>query len=140
MQSISFIIPSWHYYADPLKHQPYWELYYATQLKTNGFVVDIIDLRLTRKNSLKQAVEDIPERSFYFYWIFKTGDANEIYSVANLLKKQFPNSIHAAGGTHVDMCFEECQNFFDAVVIGPGENSFQRIIVDSSKRKLLKKY
>ena len=38
------------------------------------------------------------------------------------------------------MCFEECQNFFDAVVIGPGENSFQRIIKDSSKRKLLKKY
>ena len=61
MRSISFIVPSWHYYADPLKHQPYWELYYATQLKNNGFIVDITDLRLTKKNSLKEAVEDIPD-------------------------------------------------------------------------------
>ena len=25
---ISFIIPSWHYFSDPFKLQPYWELIY----------------------------------------------------------------------------------------------------------------
>ena len=33
---ISFIVPSWHYYSDPFKHQPFWEIYYATNLKKQG--------------------------------------------------------------------------------------------------------
>ena len=31
---ISFIIPSWHYFSDPFKLQPYWELYYTTILRS----------------------------------------------------------------------------------------------------------
>ena len=31
--NINFIIPSWHYFDDPFKLQPYWELYYATILR-----------------------------------------------------------------------------------------------------------
>ena len=45
---ISFIIPSWHYFNDPFKLQPYWELYYATILKSqlgDKVEIDIIDLR-----------------------------------------------------------------------------------------------
>ena len=42
---IKFIIPSWHYYSDPMKHQPYWELYYASYVKNAGFDVSIFDMR-----------------------------------------------------------------------------------------------
>jgi len=137
---ISFVIPSWHYWIDPMKHQPYWEVYYATHLKQDGFDVDLCDMRETGKESLTAAVEEIPERDFYFYWIFKTGDATEVYSIAQLLKKKYPNSIHAAGGTHVDMCPKECEDFFDAIVVGPGENAFKQIINDKNKNNLQKRY
>ena len=114
--NISFIVPSWHYYSDPLKHQPYWELYYATLLKKRGYKVDIYDLRKNKKNTLEETVKFIPEKKFYFFWIFKTGDAQEIYSIVSLLKKKYKNSICVAGGTHVDMCQDECKNFFDSII------------------------
>jgi len=138
--TISFIVPSWHYWLEPLKHQPYWEVYYATHLEEAGFKVELHDMRGTEAESLEAAIEEIPERDFYFYWIFKTGDASEIYSIAQLLKKRYPNSIHAAGGTHVDMCLEECEGFFDAVVEGPGESAFERIIEDEKAGCLQKRY
>jgi anaerobic magnesium-protoporphyrin IX monomethyl ester cyclase len=135
-------VPSWHYYTDPLKHQPYWEIYYATCVERAGHSVDIVDLRDIDANttSLYQAVSKIPERSFFFYWIFKTGDAAEIYSIAFLLKKQYPQSIHAAGGTHVDMCPAESQQYFDALIIGPGETSFHTIIEDHRLNQLKPQY
>ncbi len=113
MSTVSFIIPTWHYYADPFKHQPYWELYYATQIKKKCFDVNVIDLRMEKKDSFVETINNIPQRDFYFYWIFKTGDAKELYSVVKLLKKKYPESIHAAGGTHVDMCQTECKRHFD---------------------------
>ena len=140
MSSVSFIVPSWHYYTDPLKHQPYWELYYATQLKLKDINVDIIDLRSTKKNNLIEAVDEIPERDFYFYWIFKTGDAKELYSVSELLRKKYPNSIHAAGGTHVDMCQTECKEYFNSIIVGPAEESFLKIINDADQKLLLDVY
>ena len=117
IMKIKFIIPSWHYYADPLKHQPFWELYYATQLREQGFDVSISDMRKTVQKDIISLANEIEESDFYFYWIFKSGDAAEIYSIAKFLKKKFPNSTHAAGGTHVDMCQEESQNYFDSFVV-----------------------
>ena len=43
---ISFIIPSWHYFSDPFKLQPYWELYYTTILRSqlkDKAEIDLID-------------------------------------------------------------------------------------------------
>ena len=137
---ISFVVPSWHYYLDPFKHQPYWEVYYATILKQKGFDVDIVDLRVSKKNSLQERVDEIEEKDFYFYWIFKTGDASETYSIANILKEKYPNSKHVAGGTHVDMCQDECVNYFDAIVVGAGENSFANFINDTKNGKQQKIY
>jgi radical SAM superfamily enzyme YgiQ (UPF0313 family) len=138
--NISFIVPSWHYYSDPLKHQPYWELYYATLLKKRGYKVDIYDLRKNKKNTLEETVKFIPEKKFYFFWIFKTGDAQEIYSIVSLLKKKYKNSICVAGGTHVDMCQDECKNFFDSIIIGAGEESFAQVINDYELNNLKKEY
>lgn len=137
---ISFIVPSWHYWADPLKHQPYWEIYYATHLQNAGFDVKVIDLRVIESNSFEEMSNSIEESDFYFYWIFKTGDAIEIYSIAKILKKRFPKSIHAAGGTHVDKTPDESQKYFDSIVLGPGEKSFIDIINDSQNKTLLKIY
>ena len=107
---ISFIIPSWHYFSDPFKLQPYWELYYTTILKKqlgDKAEINLIDLRGKSKDnengSFKLIVDEIEERDFYLYWIMKTGDANEVYSLVKSLKKKFPKSKHIAGGTHIDM-------------------------------------
>ena len=144
MFTACFVIPSWHFWKDPLKHTPYWELYYATYIKKAGFDTDVVDIRSMKENhkdlDLKKIVNKIPERNFYFYWIFKTGDALEIYLITKLLKKKYPKSIHAAGGTHVDMCQEECVKHFDSIIVGPGEESFINVIKDYNNNKLLKKY
>ena len=137
---ISFIVPSWHYYIDPGKHQPYWELYYATHVKKNFKNVNILDMRVMKEKTLEDTVQNIEYSNFYFYWIFKTGDAKEIYSVVSLLKKKYPDSIHAAGGTHVDMCSDECMEIFDSIVLGSGEESFSQIIDDKLNNNLSKVY
>tara|TARA_A100001011_G_scaffold395410_1_gene490334 strand:+ start:757 stop:2058 length:1302 start_codon:yes stop_codon:yes gene_type:complete len=137
---ISFIVPSWHYYSDPFKHQPFWEIYYATNLKKQGYDVSVHDMRSIESLNFTDHANKIPESDFYFYWIFKSGDAAEIYSIAKYLKEKFPKSTHAAGGTHVDMCQDESKEFFDSIVVGAGENSFQNIIEDKKNRKLKKIY
>lgn len=141
---ISFIIPSWHYFNDPFRLQPYWELYYSTILKDqlNGQAqIDIIDLRGKSKENYKfeEVINSIEEKNFYLYWIMKSGDAKEVYSIVNLLKKKFPNSKHIAGGTHVDMVQNECSEIFDKIVIGPGENNFLEAI-KTDKKKLIEDY
>ncbi|GAI67140.1 unnamed protein product, partial [marine sediment metagenome] len=47
---------------------------------------------------------------------------------------------HVAGGTHVDVFPEECQKQFDAIVLGPGEESFINIINDYRSSSLKKVY
>ena len=56
---VSFVTPRWNMYADSLFHQPYWELYYATILKTHMYVeniesVNVIDLRGYTLEDLKK--------------------------------------------------------------------------------------
>ena len=73
MSKACFIIPSWHYWNDPFKHTPYWELYYATHVKNAGFEVDVVDIRSLKENNkdsdLKRIVDKIHERN-YFYLVF----------------------------------------------------------------------
>lgn len=144
MRSVSLIVPSWHYWANPLKHQPYWELYQATNLRERmsekDTAIDLIDLRGHSKKGFEQMIAGIPQRDYYFYWIMKTGDAMEVYSIARKLKEKYPKSVHAAGGTHVDMCTEECATHFDACVVGPGESSYAEIIKDAEAGRLKKVY
>ena len=131
--NINFIIPSWHYFDDPFKLQPYWELYYATILRkklNNDANIVFTDLRGKSKTNVdfSETLNNIQESDYYLYWIMKSGDANEVYSIVKYLKDKYPNSKHIAGGTHVDMVKEECQKVFDSIIIGPGENSFFKAI------------
>ena len=141
MIKIKFIVPSWHHLHNPFLHQPYWEMYYSTILKNNlkekkiEFELSIID---TRGNP--SLVNDIEEADFFLYWIFKTADAIECFDYFNILKDKYPNSIHIAGGTHIEKSQEECSNIFDSIIVGPGENSFPLSIIDHLSKKREKIY
>ncbi len=88
---ISFIVPTWHYLNDPFKLQPYWELYYSTVIKKelNNSEIKVYDLRgKSRGKNFESVLSEIDEENFYFYWIMKSGDAIEIYSIVDYLKKK----------------------------------------------------
>ena len=143
---ISFIVPSWHYFNDPFKLQPYWELYYTTILKKqlgSKAEINLIDLRGKSKQNGKDnfnlIIDEIEKRDFYLYWIMKTGDANEVYSIVQKLKKKFPKSKHIAGGTHIDMLPDECAEKFDTIIIGPAENNF-KLSLEANKKVLKENY
>ena len=130
------IVPSWHYWSDPLKHQPYWELYYSTSLLSalpeGDIELEIFDFR-DRNEPYDIAVKSVPSADLYFYWIFKSGDANELYSTCRLLRDRNPKAWHVAGGTHVDMRPEECSTHFDSIIVGPGEISLPTIVQSLQK-------
>ena len=137
MISVGLIVPTWHYFDDPFKLQPLNELYLATVIEERfqGRIdISVIDLRETRRGHISlgpQSIQSfIPEKSLYLYWIAKSADFPEICSTVGMLREIYPGSLHAAGGTHVDVFPEENERVFDSVVLGPGEESFPQIIVD----------
>lgn len=136
MFKVCVVVPSWHYWTNPFKLQPMWEMYYATVLESQfpsaEVGVQIKDLRGIGP-TLEDAIATIPGADLYFYWIMKSGDAPEIYSIVSRLKERFPTSRHAAGGTHVDVCTQECRSHFDAVITGPGEESLRQLVTDLRK-------
>ena len=131
MFSVGIIIPGWHYWANPCRIQPIYEMYFATVIESrfsdNEVGVYIFDLRGIRED---QQPYHIPECDLYLYWIAKTGDYSEIQNVVTQLRLAYPEAKHAAGGTHVDIFPEECSKQFDSIVRGPGEESFINIIKD----------
>ncbi len=122
MFRIGVVVPSWHYWENPFKLQPLWELYYATVLEKEfadeGHQIELIDLRGLTGETLPDRVREISGHDVFMYWIMKSGDSVEIHGIVDLLRRQYPSSLHVAGGTHVDMCTEECLKIFDAVVCG----------------------
>ena len=113
-------------------------MYYATYVKNAGYDVKIFDMR-SENNSIDiiTRMQEIEESDFYFFWIFKTGDAKEIYSISTYLKKNFLNVLQQQVA-HVDMCQDETKDYFDSILFGPGESNFINIIKDA-KQNILKK-
>jgi radical SAM superfamily enzyme YgiQ (UPF0313 family) len=148
MFSIAIIVPSWHYFANPFKLQPLNELYFATvidfRLQNKDIAVKVIDLRPIRSSQNRidseKILQHIPEHDLYLYWITKSADYKEISSILDHLRQAYPKAKHAAGGTHVDNFPEECAQQFDAIVLGPGEESFINIINDTQLGLLKKVY
>ena len=108
MLSVGGIIPSWRYWANPMKIQPLWDLYYATLIseRVSDVEVGLTDLRLP---DLKGNRSQIPERDIYVHWIMRTADAPEVYMIVDELRQLYPRAVHIAGGTHVDSCSYECE-------------------------------
>lgn len=148
MFSTGIIVPSWHYFANPFKLQPLNELYFATVIDSHfqgrDISVNVIDLREAcspeSEISLEKISSYIPEYNLYLYWIAKTADYPEILSIVEQLRHAYPKAKHVAGGTHVDNFSEGCKKHFDAIVVGPGEESFINIINDCLSGSLKKTY
>ena len=66
----------------------------------------------------------------------KSGDALEVYSIVKYLKTNQKNSIHLAGGTHVDMLQNECEKYFDKIVVGLVKNVFLRQLLIKILKKI----
>lgn len=148
MLSIGIIVPTWHYFVNPFKLQPLNELYFATVIDSHfqgsDISVNVIDLRVIRTSeneiSWENITSRIPEHDLYLYWIAKTADYNEITFIVQQLRHAYPKAKHAVGGTHVDVFPKECEKQFDAIVLGPGEESFINIINDCRSNSLKKVY
>ena len=139
MYGLSVIVPSWSYWAAPRKLQPLWELYYATLIEDRcpEASVDVVDLRLPDTQNSSLVVE---ERDVYFYWIMKSADANEIYDLVGDLRQKYRNSLHLAGGTHVENCPDECEKIFDSIFIGTAEEVIVGALSDWESGKLATRY
>ena len=63
---INFIVPSWHYFDNPFKLQPYWEMYYATILRNklkDKAEIKITDLRgESKKNNFEKTINEIEQK------------------------------------------------------------------------------
>lgn len=149
MFNATFIVPTWKYFANPFKLQPLLELYYATILRESSevdiSVTDLRDYRSRRNDNPGLSFEDfcdatIPQKSLYLYWSPKTADFCEVNDVVNFLRRKYPQSVHAAGGTHVDNFTSECCGVFDAVITGPGERSMLQIVEDCISNDLKQIY
>ena len=139
MLSVGVVVPSWHYFLDPLKLQPLWELYYATLLEERDpdLTVEITDLRHP-DNGTGYSV--IPEKDLYLYWVMKSADAPQTYEIVRYLRGVYPKAAHIAGGTHVDNCTEESAQVFDAVIKGTGEELLHCAVNDFKKGQLQNSY
>lgn len=148
MFNVALVVPTWHYFANPFKLQPIYELYFATVIdhyfEGKDIKVTVSDLRQSRLNgknvNLDKVSSFVPERDLYIYWIMKTADYPEVLLVVKQLRQAYPESKHVAGGTHVDNFSQECRQYFDAVILGPGEESLKQIINDCRKNALKKVY
>ncbi len=148
MINVGIIVPTWHYFDDPLKLQPLHELYYATVLEhlyKDKINVEVIDLRQIRQLHADISYETVcnltPQCDIYFYWIMKTADYDEIITIKKYLLEKYPNSKHIAGGTHIQSTYQEEEFDFDSIIIGAGEQPLLDAVTRlSKKQEFLKVY
>ena len=141
---VGLIVPPWRYWADPKRLQPLYELGFATlinaRLPLDEVQVDLIDLRGVPP---EQWCSSVPERDLYVYWIMKSGDHGDVQRIVEQLREAYPASKHVGGGTHVTVTpetQEDCAAIFDAIIIGPGEESVLNIIRDVRSGSLQRVY
>lgn len=136
MFSVGIVVPGWHYWTNPCRIQPLYEMYFATiiedRFQKKNVKVSIEDLRGIRQD---QQIYHIPEHDLYLYWIAKTGDYSRIQQLVRELRRTYPEAKHAAGGTHIDIFPEASGRDFDSIVVGPGEESFAAIVNDCLRGK-----
>lgn len=135
MTSISMVVPSWHYWAEPLKLQPMWDMYYATLLSERLPEHDISVLDM-RGPEVDKSGAGLPERDIYVHWIMKSADAPTVYNVVATLKRRFPKAVHIAGGTHVNTLTDDARLHFDTLILGSGEEMLIQAVRDATAGKL----
>lgn len=144
---VGVVVSSWHYFADPFKLQPLYELFHATIASAHGLgdeAVTVYDLREWRRSEdvgfEAHLDQYVGENDLYFYWVMKTADYPEVEETVRFLRRKYPRSVHVAGGTHIDVCIDECAPVFDAVLSGPGDRSLCECIDDHRAGRLKRRY
>lgn len=146
MFSVCVVVSSWHFFLNPFKLQPVWEMHLATMLQDyfKDIKVSIVDLRELRregcKYSLDKVAEYIPKHDLYIHWMIRTGNYGEIQNTTKQLRVAYPESKHVFGGTLIHTLKDECNEIFDAIILGGPEESLKDIVRDCINNDLHKEY
>jgi radical SAM superfamily enzyme YgiQ (UPF0313 family) len=130
----TFVIPSWHYWKEPLRAQPLTQLYLATILEQQGVKVSFADFRGREFN-----VDDVPEADVYNYTV-ASPDFEEVKGIVKQIKAKFPKAKHIAGGPHPNIFPKESTRVFDSIALGRGEESIKQIHKDIQQGRLEQEY
>lgn len=126
---VNFIIPSWSYWAEPLRAQPLTQLYLATILEEKGCKVEFTDLRKGKV---------IPREADIYLFTIASPDLKECQEIVSNMKRFYPTAKYIAGGPHPTILPNETKGF-DSIVIGRGEGALEQIIKDFPKIKKIYK-
>ena len=136
--NITFIVPSWHYFHESFRLTTLLgnvlRNNFRKQLGSN-YNIKICDLRGISEKKFSEAVKKIPQSDFYIYWIMKSGDALEVYSIVKYLKTNQKIRFILRVVHMLDMLQDECEKYFDKIVVGPGEKCFFDAITDKDIKK-----
>lgn len=136
---IGFIFPSSHYLNDPFRGDPFTHLQILTVLEEH--FGDKLELCLPDLRGIKRefAFYHIPECDVYLHSTY-TLDIKEQVAIVRMLRRQYPKSIHIAGGPHVSEFPKESLCTFDSLVFGEGERTIIQAIYDIHSRCLQEIY
>lgn len=136
---IDFIFPSSSYLHDPFRGDPHTHFQILTVLE--WYFKDKVKLRLTDLRGVKKEFfkYKIPKADLFLHSVY-TLDYNEQKYIVEELRKRYPNALHIAGGPHIHFYKEDSMNFFDAIILGDGEESIIRSVEDYMNGNLKKVY
>ena len=140
------IVSTWNHLHNPLLHQPYWDMYYATiiqdsiKLNEDFYYSKLLDFRGMSSEDIYKALDKLKPNGIFVYWVFKTPDAIETEEIVEKIRGKFSNTIHIAGGTHIEKTSKESSKIYDAIIDGPGEKLFLQAFQDIRNNSLSKIY
>merc|ERR1712224_397076 len=114
------IVSTWNHLHNPLLHQPYWDMYYATiieekLLENNEFEFSkLLDFRGMSPDEIDKELDILNPSGVFIYWVFKTPDALETEEIVEKIRTRFNNTLHLAGGTHIEKTPKESIKIYDA--------------------------
>ncbi len=119
---IVLVSPSQTHLTDPIKAEPLGLMYMEVALQRLGLEVECVDMSFDTK---------IPPADLYGF----SASTINFPRVVDYVKRLKP-AYTILGGPHASALPEQSRSFFDAVVVGPGENAIEEVIKDfKSKRK-----
>ena len=113
---IVLVSPSQRHLTDPIKAEPLGLMYIETALQRLGLEVECVDMSFDTK---------IPEADLYGFSA-STVNFPKVVEYAKQLKSAYT----IIGGSHASALPNQARSFFDAVVVGPGENVLEEVIRD----------
>ncbi|OGN22124.1 MAG: hypothetical protein A2918_03120 [Candidatus Yanofskybacteria bacterium RIFCSPLOWO2_01_FULL_42_49] len=139
MLKIGFIFPSSDYLFDPFRGDPFTHFHILTILEDAfGSAIDLklIDLRGIKRYFAKY---HIPECNVFLHSVY-TLDFAEQRGIIEILRQQYPDALHIAGGPHANFFPDECMMIFDSVIFGEGDDTIVEAVRDLKAGKLKRIY